>query len=79
MAYATVGPIACLNGALVFLPPSLAAMSSLPNIDLIAFGAYVFVYPRLFSRVNFTYIFATKYIFKFSAGCEACVYSCFSE
>ena len=55
---ATVGPIAFLNGALVFLPSGLTATASLATIDVVAFRAYVLVYPWFLSRVNFTFIFA---------------------
>ena len=42
LTYATVGPIAFLNGALVFLPSGLTATASLATIVLVAFRAYVY-------------------------------------
>ena len=59
LAYATMRPIAFLDGALVLSPPSLTATASLANIDLFAFRANMFIYPWFFSWVNFTFIFAT--------------------
>ena len=56
LAYATMRPIAFLDGALVLSPPSLTATASLANIDLFAFRANMFIYPWFFSWVNFCYI-----------------------
>ena len=55
LAYATMRPIAFLDGALVLSPPSLTATASLVNIDLFAFRANMFVHPWFFSWVNFTF------------------------